>query len=78
MAKKQDTNRAAEQCSSSEVEGLLREIAYYEKKAAAYDQSDTAFSRALARIYRYSAFKKRLMLSAMEGPASYRAVKFPY
>jgi len=62
----------------SEMEGLLRQIAYYEEKAAEYDESDTPLSRALAAVYRYSALKKRVALSAMEGPCADGAIKYPH
>ena len=59
----------------SDIESVLRETAYYEKKAAEYDLSDMPLSRALATVYRYSAFEKRVTLSTMEEPCADGAIK---
>ena len=46
--------------------GLLREIAYYESKAADLEECARAGELGLATVYRYSAKQRRQMLAALK------------
>jgi len=59
-------------------EGLRREIAYYEHKAAHYGSSDTLLARSMTTVYRYSAAKKKQVLAAIEHCDGGRDPKYPY
>lgn len=59
-------------------DGLRREIAYYEHKAAHYGSSDTLLARSMTTIYRYSAATKKQALAAIKTCDGDRARKYPY
>jgi len=59
-------------------EGLRREIAYYEHKAADYRSRDTLLARSMTTIYRYSAAKKKQVLAAIEESDGDRFPEYPF
>ena len=69
---------ATDGLSGTLEEGLRREIAYYEHKAAHYGNSDTLLARSMTTIYRYSAATKKQALAANKKCDGDRGRKYPY